>query len=459
LARLLGIFYVHVGWYLNQCFVTWSLQAFSFMAAYASLAKQVDVGIPMGAMQLTTSYFGSFYVMFMLASMLPLILEELIENGLRAALRSIASSVLALSPVFASFQSKLMAHFFESTVHYGGAQYIPTGRGLATAHEPFAKLFRTFSATHFSEGFELATLMLFCSGTDYGMAFYICIGVTIFSWTFAPFLFNPKQFATTSQVCRDLRDWARWMCKGVGKDDESWVTWATQLQAVRANSSIMWLFVPSARLLAAVCSTALLLHLEPLPPFPSSLQQWIPVQQWIRSMLVFLPPLAHFVLCLMLSPFELCCGMKLPYPFMAAFAIALTCFELYFMQWQVASLAVIAFHKYMCVRFMLEAADDTVVHSLGGCLLRPLHRALSSWALSFRFVRDTFVGIVLAVCCVALAAIPGLADVHLWFLFRTKLGGKKKENNDVCPPEDDSMLLDFFREFAPQLAQRPVESA
>eukprot|EP00930_Biecheleria_cincta_P028708 TRINITY_DN20020_c0_g1_i1.p1 TRINITY_DN20020_c0_g1~~TRINITY_DN20020_c0_g1_i1.p1 ORF type:complete len:1709 (+),score=246.49 TRINITY_DN20020_c0_g1_i1:135-5261(+) len=457
LARLLGIFYVHVGWYLNQCFVTWSLQAFSFMAAYAALGKQVDIGIPSGAMQLTTSYFGSFYVGFMLASMLPLILEELIENGLRAALRSIASSVLALSPVFAAFQSKLMAHFFESTVHYGGAQYIPTGRGLATAHEPFAKLFRTFSATHFADGFELAVLIVFSSGTDYGMAFYMCIGLTIMSWTFAPFLFNPKQFATTSQVCKDFRDWARWMCKGAGKADESWVTWATELQAVRANSSIVWVLVPSARFLAAACSTALLLHLEPIPPFGLSIQQWFPLLQWIRSILVFLPPLAHFVLCFVLSPLELSCGIKPPYACMAVLAIALTCCELYFMQWQTASLAVVAFHKYMCVRFMLEAADDTVAHRLGGCLLRPLQRALSSWALSFRFVRDAVVGIILAVCCVAFAAIPGLANVHLWFLFRTNPGAKKKHDDKACLQENDCMLLEFFQEFAPQLAQHPLE--
>ena len=42
----------------------------------------------------------------------------------------------------------------ETTLNYGGAQYIPTGRGLATRREPFLKSFRCFAASHMYDALE-----------------------------------------------------------------------------------------------------------------------------------------------------------------------------------------------------------------------------------------------------------------------------------------------------------------
>ena len=42
----------------------------------------------------------------------------------------------------------------ETTLNYGGAQYIPTGRGLATSREPFMKSFRCFAPSHMYDALE-----------------------------------------------------------------------------------------------------------------------------------------------------------------------------------------------------------------------------------------------------------------------------------------------------------------
>ena len=46
----------------------------------------------------------------------------------------------------------------ETTLNYGGAQYIPTGRGLATSREPFMKSFRCFAPSHMYDALEAGGL-------------------------------------------------------------------------------------------------------------------------------------------------------------------------------------------------------------------------------------------------------------------------------------------------------------
>lgn len=143
---------------------------------------------------------------------------------------------------------------------------------------------------------------------------------------------------------------------------------------------------------------------------------------------------------------------------MALTALGLTSIELSLAAWHMPSLAAVLFHKYMCVRFLLEAADGIAAQRVGGCLLKPLHTACTLWALSFRFARDFAAGCLLSACCVILAAIPGCAGLHLCFLFRAKPKGRQ-QSNEAGLLEDDDMLLRFFQDYAPQVVQRPFESA
>ena len=77
---------------------------------------------------------------------------------------SISTSIptsLSISPLKEPFKGTLLPSYRnsqsgtqETTLNYGGAQYIPTGRGLATQREPFVKNFRCFAPSHLFDAME-----------------------------------------------------------------------------------------------------------------------------------------------------------------------------------------------------------------------------------------------------------------------------------------------------------------
>merc|ERR1719469_626762 len=123
--------------------------------------------------------------------MLPGVVSRLVEEGFRATIKNFLYGVFSFGFVFASFQSKFMAHCFESTLQFGGARYISTGRNLAVSRERFDELFRAFARSHFDDALEVGVLLLMATGHMYSIYFYICIGTSVGSWVAAPFLFNP----------------------------------------------------------------------------------------------------------------------------------------------------------------------------------------------------------------------------------------------------------------------------
>merc|ERR1712242_462685 len=81
LSRLLGIFYTHVGFFLNQFFVNAALKALAFMVAFFSASSgntHKEMAGP--AAKMASQYLTVFYAIFALATMLPLVLEVAIEN-------------------------------------------------------------------------------------------------------------------------------------------------------------------------------------------------------------------------------------------------------------------------------------------------------------------------------------------------------------------------------------------
>merc|ERR1719229_1624041 len=87
LPRLLGVFYTHIGYFLNQCLVNWAMKAFAFMAALFAVSARMDIGADDPAVGTATGYFGMFYFIFLTTTVTPLLLEVFIENGIRKALR------------------------------------------------------------------------------------------------------------------------------------------------------------------------------------------------------------------------------------------------------------------------------------------------------------------------------------------------------------------------------------
>eukprot|EP00928_Gymnodinium_smaydae_P017162 TRINITY_DN16559_c0_g1_i1.p1 TRINITY_DN16559_c0_g1~~TRINITY_DN16559_c0_g1_i1.p1 ORF type:complete len:1557 (+),score=196.35 TRINITY_DN16559_c0_g1_i1:34-4671(+) len=468
LQRYAGMYYTHVGHYLNQCLLSWATKGFAFTAAFFTLARLVDGGFPGPAVNLISHYFGPMYLLFVLATMLPLLFEINLENGCRKCLRSIGRSLLALSPVFSAFQSKLMGHAFWSTVNYGGAQYIPTGRGLSTTRDPFVKLFRAFAGSNIYDGFEAALYLAVSYGVFYGTVFYACVGLAVYSWVYAPFLYNPQQFISVSTALNDSLQWLKWLCHSAegnetlwsrdrSIEDKSWAVWAMRMQECRRSASMLWIVFPSRRLIAALCTLALLweLHVDKYALLPL-LAFVVPCFAYVLLRRMILVVALCFRTYADAARLELQAASPVrSYVAPAVLALSVCVAEL----WITVSADTlelrlcIVFHKYLCMRFMLEAADGIAAHRFGGCLLSVVHDACRLWTLAHRFLRDFLLCAMLTSVGLVLSSIPGLARLHAFFLFHTT--PREQMAQEGAP---DSLLRNFFTEFAPDVLLPPGQS-
>lgn len=445
LSQLLGIFYSHIGFYMNQALVNRATKAFCFSAAIFALSAEVQESFSILAVEEISSYFGYFYLLFVLASMLPFAFEVMLEEGGLQALWSLTFSLLALSPVFSSFQSKLMGYFFETTLNYGGAQYIPTGRGLATRREPFLKSFRCFAASHMYDALEVVLFIIFSAAQDYGTGFYFCTGFSATSWLIAPFLFNPRQFESMGQSLSDFREWMTWMTKLDEKEEVSWYAWQVSLQEVRRNKFILQFVIGNCRFLAALCTLGLVVSVHPFHSL-----------NVVSACLIYLPCLSHLVVCLFLSiGFSCKASGRVPYILIATLAVVLTLLEIA-VSAHLLTPAVI-FHKYILLRWMLETADGLAANPSVKAFLPFVHDACRLWAFSWRFLRDMALGVPLALLFCAMTCIPCLNSLHTLFLFHTRRPKEEglvvedaDENGSSTHLVDPDPIRNFFRTFAPE---------
>merc|ERR1712050_138371 len=95
----------------------------------------------------------------------------------------------------------------------------------------------------------------------------------------------------------------------------------------------------------------------------------------------------------------------------------------------------------MCLRLMLDFCDNIIAHGRGCC---GLNDACRLWCLSFRFVRDAIVGLILLLVLFVLSLIPGLRSLHSCFLFRVSPSKENREQlldsgggRSTAGPEDD----------------------
>eukprot|EP00927_Polykrikos_kofoidii_P034856 TRINITY_DN2947_c0_g5_i1.p1 TRINITY_DN2947_c0_g5~~TRINITY_DN2947_c0_g5_i1.p1 ORF type:complete len:1590 (-),score=233.54 TRINITY_DN2947_c0_g5_i1:233-5002(-) len=463
LPRMFGIFYVHVGFYLNHCFVNWGLKAFVYAVAWFKIfADTLDPTVMFPVFPLVARCFGYFLVFFALAPTMPLLLEVYLEEGFVRMLRTLVSTVAAITPVFYVFQSKLMAFYFESTIHFGGARYIATGRGLATTRESFTKLYQTFATTHLRDAAEvaLASVVGFDERFQCGGVFYFCVVVSIFSWTCAPFLFNPRQFDSLPKALQDFVEYMKWQLKTCGPEETSWTTWALGVMKSRRSASAVYIFLPPRRFLAACSSFGLVYMTGHMFGGSRSLAEEV----WI-----LMPFLSHGILCFCISFLVTTCKLRpIPHAVLAPIGLGLSAAEMCALAdkriwWG------ILLHKYMMGRWLMQIADGCRAHEVGGANLAFLQTACEMWNLSWRFARDLFIGLVLSVFCIVLAIIPGISTLHTVFLFRT-LRPKKESYRPVSRGwmqplvideprssgqgvDGNSVVRDFFDTFAPEVRE------
>jgi len=458
LLRYASIFYLHTGWYFNQCLINRALKGAAFMAAFFTLSETVSPTIGKAGASLISAYYGIYYLFYVLATMLPLTCEVFIERGCFAAFKGFWSSLLSMSPIFAAFQSKLMDYHFLTTLTYGGAQYIPTGRGLATCRESFLTIFRSFATSHMDDALEIAMFLVFSNGQNYGELFYLCAGVTVGSWIMCPFLFNPFQFdATSTGVFKDLQDWRNWLHSADDKPELAWWAWAAGQQNIKRSRSRRWLVVPSIRSFTFLCTLVLVRAVLPFPDLPTS-SSFERYTELFRVMLVYMPPFFHLVPCIVFAGLYRSDHGKSLYVMLAVAAVVSTLVEVSIMDhpklhW--GTLNVVLFHKYMALRLFLEVADDLCGRQCGGLCLAGVHNVCRMWSLSWRFVRDAFLGYLLIGIWLLLSfIIPNWC--HTAFLFSTRRldpetrarngAGSTAESEDDLTP--DEFVRQFFNHFA-----------
>lgn len=129
LARALGYYIAHIGFYLNQLHfyhTTWGFSALAFVGA-ACQGTGVLPGAAEPAAAGMNNLYGLLYLLFMSSGMSPLLSHFGTDESVAFAVFAALKQFLSFSPLFFVFQSKCIGHFFSTEFAMGGATYIPTG--------------------------------------------------------------------------------------------------------------------------------------------------------------------------------------------------------------------------------------------------------------------------------------------------------------------------------------------
>lgn len=240
LDRFLTFYYAHPGFHINNIFIMLSVQLFMLvLLVLGSMAMPLTICTyhpeappdaplePAGCYNLVPVFDWlkrvviSIFVIFFV-SFLPLFLQELTERGFFRAIMRLAKHLLSLSPFFEIFVTQTYANAILNNLSFGGARYIATGRGFATARVPFSLLYARFADTSMYFGARSLLVLLFASIVIW-IPHYIYFWITVFALVLSPFLFNPHQFALVDFLV-DYRDFIRWLSRGNGKSHaNAWI--------------------------------------------------------------------------------------------------------------------------------------------------------------------------------------------------------------------------------------------
>ncbi|KAH3679853.1 hypothetical protein WICMUC_000596 [Wickerhamomyces mucosus] len=240
LDRFLSFYYAHAGFHVNNLFIQLSLQVFvltlanlnalaheAILCSYDRNKPITDVLYPVGCYNLATAidwirrYTLSIFIVFFIA-FIPIVVQELIERGVWRAIQRFFRHLLSLSPVFEVFVVQIYSSSLLNDLTVGGARYISTGRGFATARIPFSVLYSRFAGSAIYMGARAMLLILF--GTvAYWQPALLWFWASLSSLIFAPFIFNPHQFSWEDFFI-DYRDFVRWLSRGNNKwHRNSWI--------------------------------------------------------------------------------------------------------------------------------------------------------------------------------------------------------------------------------------------
>jgi len=240
LDRFLSFYYAHPGFHLNNMFIMLSVQMFMVcLINLGALRNQVilcdfnkdvpitDPLLPTGCNNLSPVLdwvyicIISIFIVFFI-SFVPLVVQELTERGFWRAATRLGKQFCSLSPFFEVFVCQIYANSVQQDLSFGGARYIGTGRGFATARIPFGVLYSRFAGPSIYLGARSLMMLLFATLTIWQPAL-IYFWVTLFALCMSPFIYNPHQFAWNDFFI-DYRDFLRWLSRGNSRShSSSWI--------------------------------------------------------------------------------------------------------------------------------------------------------------------------------------------------------------------------------------------
>lgn len=240
LDRFLSFFYAHAGFHINNIFIILSVQFFMFvlinvgalrnqivMCDYDSDIPIIDQMTPLGCRNIQpvldwiTRCIVSIIIVFFI-SFVPLAVQELTERGFWRMGTRLTKHFASLSPMFEVFVCQIYSNSLLQNMAYGGARYIGTGRGFATARIPYGILYSRFAAPSIYLGARAVFMLLFATCTIWQPAL-IYFWISMLAICICPFLYNPHQFAWDDFFI-DYRDFLRWLSRGNSRSHgQSWI--------------------------------------------------------------------------------------------------------------------------------------------------------------------------------------------------------------------------------------------
>lgn len=240
LDRFLSFYYAHAGFHVNNVFIMLSVQLFMFcLLSLGALKNQNIVCIYDHNKPATDPLFPtkcanlqpiqgwvercvlSIFIVFFIA-FVPLVVQELTERGFWRAATRLGKHFSSLSPLFEVFVCQIYANSILQDLSFGGARYIGTGRGFATARIPFGVLYSRFAGPSIYLGARLLFMLLFATVTVWGV-WLVYFWVSLLALMVCPFIFNPHQFSWNDFFI-DYRDYLRWLSRGNSRSHaSSWI--------------------------------------------------------------------------------------------------------------------------------------------------------------------------------------------------------------------------------------------
>ncbi|CAM0878096.1 unnamed protein product [Alopecurus aequalis] len=249
--RMLSFYFSTVGVYFSSMVTVLTVYVFLYGRLYivvsgSEMSMLLDPRIQEIIKPLDNALASQAVFQLGLMLVLPMIIEICVEQGSRSALIEFVMMQLQLASVFLTFQLGTRTHYYGRTLLHGDSKYIPARRGFDVYHAKFAENYRMYSRSHFVKGFELLILLVVYQA--YESSYHssklhefvtFSIWFMVFSWLFAPFIFNPSCFER-QKVVDDWMDWREWMGRkgligmSVDRSWESW--WISEQQHLRRTS-------------------------------------------------------------------------------------------------------------------------------------------------------------------------------------------------------------------------------